>query len=92
MVKVAKVTAKGQITIPAEVRQEMGIEKGDQVVFYMGLNGSMHMRVRRPRKGAGSRSFSWPEAPRAPAEVRDAIAAELEAKHAVGPNRASPSR
>lgn len=29
----AKVTSKGQITIPKEVRDALGISKGDQVVF-----------------------------------------------------------
>ncbi len=29
----AKVTSKGQITIPKEVRDALGIGKGDQVVF-----------------------------------------------------------
>lgn len=29
----AKVTSKGQITIPLEVRQALGIGEGDQVVF-----------------------------------------------------------
>lgn len=29
----AKVTAKGQITIPKVVREALGIEEGDQVVF-----------------------------------------------------------
>jgi AbrB family looped-hinge helix DNA binding protein len=29
----AKVTSKGQITIPKEVRNALGIEEGDEVVF-----------------------------------------------------------
>ena len=29
----AKVTSKGQITIPKEVREALGITEGDQVVF-----------------------------------------------------------
>lgn len=77
----AKVTAKGQITIPIGVRRELGIETGDNVVFYRGLDGSMHMRVRRLRKGAGRGSFSWPDAPRTPDEVRAAVRATLNEKH-----------
>lgn len=30
---VARVTSKGQVTIPVEVREELGIETGDSVVF-----------------------------------------------------------
>ncbi len=29
----AKVTSKGQVTIPVEVRRALGIEEGDQLVF-----------------------------------------------------------
>jgi AbrB family looped-hinge helix DNA binding protein len=70
---VAKVTSKGQITIPSDVRDELGIEKGDDIVFYRGLDGQMRIHVRRPRKGAGAGSFVWPDAPRDPDAVRRAI-------------------
>lgn len=29
----AKITSKGQITIPAEIREALGVEKGDTLVF-----------------------------------------------------------
>ena len=29
----AKITSKGQITIPVEVRRQLGVESGDQLVF-----------------------------------------------------------
>jgi antitoxin PrlF len=29
----AKITSKGQITIPAEVRRELGVKEGDTVIF-----------------------------------------------------------
>lgn len=88
----AKVTAKGQITIPVEVRKELGIETGDSVVFYKGLDGSMQLRVRRLRKGAGRGSFSWPEAPRSPAEVRQAVAETLNEKHGAVRKRGEKGR
>ena len=31
--KLSKVQAKGQITIPVEIRQKLGLEKGDVVAF-----------------------------------------------------------
>lgn len=31
--KVSRVQAKGQVTIPAEIRQKLGLEKGDLVAF-----------------------------------------------------------
>lgn len=69
----AKVTSKGQITIPTAVREELGIEKGDDIVFYKGLDGQMRIHVRRLRKGAGAGSFAWPDAPRSASAVRQTI-------------------
>ncbi|MGD9737921.1 MAG: AbrB/MazE/SpoVT family DNA-binding domain-containing protein [Bauldia sp.] len=69
----AKVTSKGQITIPTAVREELGIAKGDDIVFYKGLDGQMRIHVRRPRKGAGAGSFAWPDAPKDAPAVREAI-------------------
>ena len=33
MIDVSKVTAKGQVTIPVEMRRQLGIREGDKVVF-----------------------------------------------------------
>ena len=33
MLDVSKVTAKGQVTIPVEMRRQLGIREGDKVVF-----------------------------------------------------------
>ena len=33
MMELAKVTSKGQITIPAEIRRKMGLKTGDKVLF-----------------------------------------------------------
>lgn len=32
----AKITSKGQITLPAEVRRTLGVARGDEVVFEIG--------------------------------------------------------
>lgn len=40
----AKVTSKGQITIPQEVRQEMGVRAGDRVLFSIEHDGSVVIR------------------------------------------------
>lgn len=44
----ARVTSKGQLTIPAEVRRALGIRTGDSLVFEV-EGGEMRVRVaRRP--------------------------------------------
>lgn len=77
---VAKVTSKGQVTIPTSVREDFGIEKGDELLFYKGLDGRMSIRIRRPRTGSGARSIDWPDAPRNRAEIVDAIEETLDEK------------
>jgi AbrB family looped-hinge helix DNA binding protein len=77
----AKVTSKGQVTIPASVREDFGIEKGDELLFYKGLDGRMSVRVRRRRPGAGARSIEWDTAPKDRAGLRRAIEGAMDAKH-----------
>ena len=42
----AKVTSKGQITIPAEVRAELGLKAGDTVMFYRNPVGGYSVLAR----------------------------------------------
>lgn len=37
--EVAKVTSRGQITIPADIRKVLGVNKGDKVVFFQEDDG-----------------------------------------------------
>jgi len=54
-VETAKVTSKGQVTIPKRVRTLMAIETGDRLAFDLDEDGSLHVsRVqgeRRPLRG-----------------------------------------
>ncbi len=45
----AKVTSKGQLTIPKEVRKALGIKTGTRVDFYEGQKGEY---IFRPRTGS----------------------------------------
>ena len=51
----AKVTSKGQVTIPKRVRTLMAVETGDRLAFDLDEDGSLHViRVqgeKRPLKG-----------------------------------------
>jgi AbrB family looped-hinge helix DNA binding protein len=40
----AKVTSKGQITIPAGVRKSMGLNPGEKIVFFEGEGGEFRLR------------------------------------------------
>lgn len=49
MERKAKVTSKGQLTIPKEVRQALGLKEGDSVLFELEADGGARVRVvRRP--------------------------------------------
>ena len=42
---ISKVTSKGQVTIPVEVRQALGIEQGDELLFEVTPEQLAQMRV-----------------------------------------------
>jgi len=42
----AKVTSKGQVTLPAALRNRLGIEAGDRILFVEQTDGSFALRVR----------------------------------------------
>jgi AbrB family looped-hinge helix DNA binding protein len=42
----AKVTSKGQVTLPAALRDRLGIEPGDRLVFIEMGDGTVSLRVR----------------------------------------------
>lgn len=44
VMNMAKVTAKGQIMIPADVREAIGIREGDKVLFVRMDDGSISLR------------------------------------------------
>jgi antitoxin PrlF len=41
---VAKVTTKGQITIPVETRRQLGLKPGDKLIFERAADGTMIVR------------------------------------------------
>lgn len=62
----ARVTSKGQVTVPKAVRDALGIEEGDQVVFH--VEGNRAVLARTPnflalagtvRVPAARRNASW---------------------------------
>lgn len=62
MSRTAKVTSKGQITLPASMRAELDIRPGDSIVFFRHLDGRTSYTVdrRRDRPVAAIASHSGP--------------------------------
>jgi antitoxin PrlF len=46
----ARVTSKGQVTIPADIRNALTIEQGDDLVFELTPRHSIELRVVKRRK------------------------------------------
>lgn len=51
---VATVTSKGQLTIPADVRAEFGIEPGHRLYFFKQHDGELGVKLVKMEKGAGA--------------------------------------
>lgn len=51
-----RVTAKGQVTIPKEIRDELGIEPGDEVAFEK-IGSGYEIRKREPTTADGADPF-----------------------------------
>lgn len=70
----AKVTSKGQITLPAKLRAEFGIEPGDLIIFFRDLDNRPTFKVRRMRSGAIRPIKSWSGPPLGDEELSEGIA------------------
>lgn len=66
---VATITSKGQVTIPAAIRRQLGLDTGDKLAFVLGDDGEVRVRpatypdLASLRGAAGSleRPMSWDE-------------------------------
>jgi len=47
MKKHAKVTSKGQITVPRDIRRRLGVRSGDRILFEEAADGILLTAVRR---------------------------------------------
>ena len=74
----ARVTSKGQVTIPADVRRALGIDQGDDLVFEVTSERSAELRVLRRKRLSdlyGSLPATRPF--RGKQEIREAVGREL---------------
>jgi AbrB family looped-hinge helix DNA binding protein len=57
----AKVTSKGQLTIPKEVRRVLGVREGDSLIFDMDDGGEVRVRVARKPVSFADYAGAWRE-------------------------------
>lgn len=70
----AKMTSKGQITVPAEVRRRLGLRAGSRVDFVATRDGSYELRVKRASVHDLYGCVAYPGPVRTLEEMDDAIA------------------
>lgn len=73
----AKVTSKGQITLPAAMRAEFGIRPGDYVFFFRDLNGRPTFKVRHMAHEPIRPVKHWPGAAKTDEELNEGIGAAV---------------
>ncbi|MGH2616918.1 MAG: AbrB/MazE/SpoVT family DNA-binding domain-containing protein [Thermomicrobiales bacterium] len=75
----AKISSKNQITLPARIRERLGVGASDKIAFVVGEDGKIEVRV--PRYDLESVIGSIPAMPGASddfdQEIEEAIAAEI---------------
>ena len=73
----AALTSKGQITIPIEVREELGLKAGDRIEFVKSEGGKFFIQ---PKKGSIMNlrgMFKWSGKPVSVEEMDEAIARQV---------------
>jgi AbrB family looped-hinge helix DNA binding protein len=70
--KTTRITRKGQVTIPKELREEFGLQEGDELLWQKTEDG---IRVRKATRSAGRGMLVSDDVPE---ETREAMAEEME--------------
>ncbi len=81
----ARVTSKGQVTIPKRVRNLMAIETGDRLAFDLDENGDLHVSpIRDEKRFLRGLLSDYGKGPRVDEErIRTALRERAAAKYAV---------
>ena len=61
MLAVAKITAKGQTTVPAEIRHRLGVHAGTQLVWHLLPDGGLVVRAKNQSVLALAGSLQAPD-------------------------------
>ncbi len=74
----ATVTSKGQLTIPADIRAEFGIEPGHRIIFFRKVGGGLGIKLVQTMHGAGRGALKHladpASAPTLDSDINDAMA------------------
>jgi len=70
--RTTRITRKGQVTIPKELREEFGLQEGDELLWQKTEDG---IRVRKATRSAGRGMLVSDDIPE---ETREAMAEEME--------------
>lgn len=73
----ARVTSKGQLTIPVEVRRTLGVKSGDSLIFEVGDDGEVRVSVARKPVSFADYEGVWREGSGLSGEEADAYVREL---------------
>lgn len=67
-------TRKGQVTIPKEIRERLGLKAGDRVKFFVDPDGSVVLLPKRPVKALRGMLKSRRGRPASVEEMNEAVA------------------
>ena len=73
----AALTSKGQITIPLEVREDLGLKAGDRISFFKGENGEYTMKAKTGSIMDLRGCLKWTGKPVTVGEMNEAITSHV---------------
>lgn len=77
------VTRKGQVTLPADIRRALKLQKGDRVAFRI-EDGEVRVRPARATLADGYRSIPALAQPQTDAEIKEIVRDERAARYKEG--------
>jgi antitoxin PrlF len=82
MADATTITSKGQVTVPREIRDRLGLKSGDKVAFAMLSDGTVVMRPKTRRLAALAGSLTRPGQPKVAVEDMNPFKATAEPRTA----------
>lgn len=77
MADATTMTSKGQVTVPREIRDRLGLKSGDKMVFTMLSDGTIVMRPKTRRLADAAGSLTRPGQPKVAIEDMNPFSAKV---------------